>query len=157
MIYKLRDNYIIIPHVSDIGPYEPEEFFYDEDNERMGTITWASQLQRQDWGLPDIDDSIINSHAFDIPISQSTSMPDPSQFPEAAIAHIILNDKRHFLGNEVYLRFHEINQAARNAGIDDDTFLDVIQNMKDAGLITPAEADSGERGIQFKDDPLGTL
>ena len=157
MIYKLRDNYIIVPHVSDIGPYEPEEFFYDEDNERMGTITWASQLQRQDWGLPDIDDSIINSHAFDIPISQSTSMPDPSQFPEAAIAHIILNDKRHFLGNEVYLRFHEINQAARNAGIDDDTFLDIMQNMKDAGLITPAEADSGEKGIQFKDDPLGTL
>ena len=42
MIYELRNDETIILHASDRGPYEPEEFFYDEDNERMGMVTWKA-------------------------------------------------------------------------------------------------------------------
>ena len=44
MIYKLRNDETIILNVSDRGPYEPEEFFYDEDNERMGMVMWKAEL-----------------------------------------------------------------------------------------------------------------
>ena len=40
MIYKLRNDETIILHVTEAGKYEPEEFFYDEDSNRMGMVTW---------------------------------------------------------------------------------------------------------------------
>ena len=40
MIYSLRNDETIILHATEAGKYEPDEFFYDEDNERMGMVTW---------------------------------------------------------------------------------------------------------------------
>ena len=40
LIRKLRDNETIILHVTGVGRHKPEEFFYDEDNNRMGMVTW---------------------------------------------------------------------------------------------------------------------
>lgn len=40
MIRKLRDEDIIQLHVSDLTKYSPEDFYYDDDNSRMGTVTW---------------------------------------------------------------------------------------------------------------------
>lgn len=41
MIRELRDDRVIQLHVTDLTIFEPEEFFYDEDdNSRMGMVTW---------------------------------------------------------------------------------------------------------------------
>ena len=41
MLRKLRDEEVIVLHVTDRTNFEPEEFFYDEaDNARMGMVTW---------------------------------------------------------------------------------------------------------------------
>ena len=41
MIRELRDDREIQLHVTDLTIFEPEEFFYDEDdNSRMGMVTW---------------------------------------------------------------------------------------------------------------------
>ena len=46
MIRKLRDEEVIVLHVTDRTRFEPEEFFYDEhDNARIGMVTWNEGQQ----------------------------------------------------------------------------------------------------------------
>ena len=45
MIYRLRNDETVILHVTEAGKYDPEEFFYDEDNNRMGMVTWNDRQQ----------------------------------------------------------------------------------------------------------------
>ena len=46
MLRELRDDREIQLHVTDLTIYEPEEFFYDEDdNSRMGMVTWKDSSE----------------------------------------------------------------------------------------------------------------
>ncbi len=40
MIRRLRDDGIVQLHKTDLTIFEPEDFFYDEDNARRGMVTW---------------------------------------------------------------------------------------------------------------------
>ncbi len=40
MLRKLRDESIVQLHKTDLTIFEPEEFFYDENNARRGMVTW---------------------------------------------------------------------------------------------------------------------
>ncbi len=46
MLRKLRDEEVIVLHVTDrTKDFEPEEFFYENDNSRMGMVTWNEGQQ----------------------------------------------------------------------------------------------------------------
>ena len=43
MLRELRDEGIVQLHKTDLTRFQPEEFFYDEDNSRRGMVTWNEQ------------------------------------------------------------------------------------------------------------------